>query len=218
MTDTVTSKESPDPFWTRVRVALGGTRPMPQERLPAYGKAAMARSIGMKPRLSAPLEEELAAAWTRSAERKVSLSLLVIELDRFKEYSGAYGKHEIEDCLMSVMDAIREVLPREGDSVYRLGRASFVVVLPDFPALMARSTAQKIAIAVRDLNLAHKESHAGIVTTGIGLAVGNPRGNYDRKFFETAAEALIKAQRRGLNRVEAVDLRPAQDRKRRAAS
>ncbi len=217
MTDIVTIKQSPDPFWMRVRVALGAMRPVRQERAPAYGKAAMARSIGMKPRLGALLEEELAIAWMRSSERKVSLSLLVIELDRFKEYATVYGRHETEDCLRSAMDAIRDVLPRQGDSVYRLGRASFVVVLPDFPALLARATAQKIAIAVRDLNLAHKESHAGIVTTGIGLAVGNPRGNYDRKFFETAAEALIKAQKRGLNRIEAVDLRPAQERKRKSA-
>lgn len=218
MTDIVTMKVTADPFWTRVRMALGAARPAQVERAPAYGKAAMARSIGMKPRLGARLEEELVTAWMRSAERKVSLSLLVIELDRFKEYSTGYGKLEIEDCLISVRDAIRAVLPREGDSVLRLGQASFVVVLPDFPVLMARATAQKIASAVRDLGLAHKESHAGIVTAGIGLAVGNPRGNYDRKFFETAAEALIKAQRRGLNRIEAVDLRPAQERKRKAAS
>jgi len=217
MTEVVTSKANSDPFWTRVRLALGASRPVQQERAPAYGKAAMARSIGIKPRLSGPLEEELAAAWQRSAERKVSLGLLIIELDRFKEYATAYGKLETEDCLMSVMDAIRDVLPREGDSVYRLGRASFVVALPDFPALLARATALKMATAIRDLGLTHKESHAGIVTAGIGLAVGNPHGNYDRKFFETAAEALIKAQRRGLNRIEAVDLRPTQDRKRKSA-
>jgi diguanylate cyclase (GGDEF)-like protein len=216
VTDIVTIKDSADPFWTRVRMALGAMRPMRQEREPAYGQAAIARSIGMKPRLGARLEEELAAAWTRSVERKVSLSLLVIELDRFKDYFTAYGKADADDCLLLVLQAIRDVLPREGDRVLRMGRASFVVVLPDFPVLMARTTAQKIAIAVRDLGLAHKESHAGILTVGIGLAVGNPRGHYDRKFFETAAEALKKAQRRGLNRIEAVDLRPAQQRQRKA--
>lgn len=218
MTDIVTTKASADPFWIRVREALGALRPVSQEHSPAYGKAAIARSIGMKPRLGTRIEEELVGAWTRSAERKVSLSLLVIELDRFKEYATGYSKYEMDDCLSAATDAIRSALPREGDSVLRLGRASFVVVLPDYPVLMARATAQKMASAIRDLGLAHKESHAGIVTAGIGVAVGNPRGHYDRKFFETAAEALIKAQRRGLNRIEAVDLRPAQERKRKAAS
>lgn len=217
MTDIVTTKDINDPFWTRVRTALGAMRPARQERTPAYGQAAIARSMGMKPRLGSRIEEELGAAWMRSAERKVSLSLLVVELDRFKEYMTAYGKGGADDCVALVLQAIAGTLPREGDKVLRLGRASFVVVLPDFPVLMARATAQKIALAVRDLGLAHKESHAGIVTTGMGLAVGNPRGNYDKKFFEAAAEALKKAQRRGLNRIETVDLRPAQERKRKAS-
>ncbi|WP_375449567.1 diguanylate cyclase domain-containing protein [uncultured Devosia sp.] len=214
MTDIASIKTINDPFWSRVRMALGTMR---QERGPAYGQAAIARSIGIKPRLGARLEEELGLAWDRSRERKVSLSLLVIELDRFKEYFTAYGKLAADDCLMAAMEAIRDALPRDGDGVLRLGRASFVVVLPDFPMLMARATALKIALAVRDASLAHKESHAGIVTASIGLAVGNPSGNYDRKFFETAAGALAKAQRRGLNRIEAVDLRPDQERKRKAA-
>lgn len=215
MTDIATIKAGNDPFWTRVRIALTGMRP-DQERAPAYGQAAIARSIGIKPRLGVRIEEELAGAWLRSGERKVSLSLLVIELDRFKEYFTAYGKGEADVCLMAVMRAIADALPRDGDTVLRLGRSSFVVVLADYPALMARATANKIALAVRDLGLAHKESHAGLVTIGIGLAVSNPRGHFDRKFFETAAEALKKAQRRGLNRIEAVDLRPAQERKRKA--
>ncbi|WDR02743.1 hypothetical protein PSQ19_00420 [Devosia algicola] len=50
------SPTSNDLFWGRVRAALGGlriTRTPERERTPAYGKAAIARSLGMKPRLSA---------------------------------------------------------------------------------------------------------------------------------------------------------------------
>ena len=108
-------------------------------------------------------------------------------------------------------------LPRDGNTCLRLGSASFVIVLPDMPALMARATANKIAEAVRHLSMPHKASHAGIVTLSMGLAVTNPRRGYDRKFFEAGAEALKKAQRRGMGRIEGVDLRPAQERKRRAA-
>jgi diguanylate cyclase (GGDEF)-like protein len=115
------------------------------------------------------------------------------------------------------MDAITAALPREGDSCLRLGSASFVVVLPDMPALMARATASRVADTVRQLAMPHKESHAGIVTLSMGLAVTNPQGGYDKKFFEAAAEALKKARRRGMGRMEGVDLRPAQERKRKAA-
>ena len=82
---------------------------------------------------------------------------------------------------------------------------------------MARATADKINAAVRDLMLAHKESHAGLVTVSLGLAVSNPRGSYDRKFFEAGAAALKKAQRKGIGRLQVVDLRPAQQRRRKAA-
>src|SRR5690606_19098523 len=206
-----------DHFWNRVRGALGALRPQRREKLPAYGQAAIARSIGMKPRLGARIDEELAAGWRNAAARNVSMSLLVIEIDRFADYFTAYGRAATEDCLEEVRRAIAATLPREGDTCLRLGRAGFVIVLPDLPVLMARATAGKIADAIRAQGLAHKESHAGIVTVSQGLAVANPQGHYDRKFFEAAAERLKKAQCRGMGRMEAVDLRPAQQQKRKAA-
>lgn len=213
----MTVSATAEPFWTRVRAALGALSPARAKRAPAYGQAAIARSIGIKPKLGQLIEDELSLGWANAAGRHVSLGLLVIEIDRSTDYFAAYGKQSMDDCVLAVMQAITDVLPRSGDTCLRLGRAGFVVVLPDLPGLMARATANKIAEAVRGLTLAHKESHAGIVTVSLGLAVTNPRGTYDRKFFEAGAEALKKAQRRGIGRIEAVDLRPAQQRKRKAA-
>jgi diguanylate cyclase (GGDEF)-like protein len=213
----MTVSATAEPFWTRVRAALGALSPVRSERGPAYGQAAIARSIGIKPKLGQLIEDELVHGWANAAGRHVSLGLLVIEIDRSTDYFGAYGKQSTDDCVLAVMQAITDVLPRSGDTCLRLGRAGFVVVLPDLPGLMARATAHKITEAVRRLSLAHKESHAGIVTVSLGLAVTNPRGSYDKKFFEAGAEALKKAQRKGIGRLEAVDLRPAQQRKRKAA-
>lgn len=216
MTDTTISTSTDLQFWTRVRTALGAIG-QKRDRVPAYGQAAIARSIGMKPKLGARLEEELVNGWNRAAAQKVSMSLLVIEIDRFREYFTAYGKPATDAATLKVMQAIADALPRDGDICLRLGRATFVIVLPDLPALMARSSAKTIADSIRKAGLPHKESHAGSITLSMGLAVGNPRGNYDKKFFEAAAEALKKAQRKGINRIESVDLRPAQDKKRKAA-
>ena len=217
MTDTAITKEQAEPFWMRVRAALGAMRPVRHERTPAYGQAAIARSMGMKPKLGTRIEEELSQGWSQSAARRVSMSLIVIEIDRFSDYFTAYGRDEADQCLLAVMQAITTTLPRGGDGCLRLGAASFVIVLPDQPALMARSIATRIADAVRELAIPHKGSHAGIVTLSMGLAVTNPHGGYDKKFFEAAAEALKKAQRRGMGRIEGVDLRPALERKRKPA-
>lgn len=211
MTVMATDKDANDPFWMRVRTALNALRPV---RQPAYGQAAIARSIGMKPKLGALIEEELLAGWAKAAEKHVSLSLLVIEIDRSIDYFAAYDKAATDQGVMAVMQAIADALPRAGDSCLRLGGGGFVVVLPDLPVLMARTVALKIADAVRRQGVAHKESHAGVVTVSLGLAVSNPRGGYDRKFFEAGAEALKKAQRKGLGYLQQVDLRPAQERKR----
>ncbi|MGV8832895.1 MAG: diguanylate cyclase domain-containing protein [Devosia sp.] len=214
MTDMMIDKDSTEPFWSRVRGALGALRAAPQAEQSAYGQPAIARAIGMRPKLDAVITEELARGWASAAGRHVSLSLLVIELDCMNDYMTAYGRAAADDCTASVLQAITANLPREADTCLRWGTATFVLVLPDLPVLMARASAAKINDAVRHLGLAHKESHAGAVTVSMGLAVNNPRGVYDKKFFNIAMDALKKAQRKGLGRVETIDLRPAQDRKR----
>jgi diguanylate cyclase (GGDEF)-like protein len=203
-------------FWARVRVALGLVRP---DRVgdPAHGQAAIARQLGIKPRLGSRIEDELAQGWSVAAGRRVSLSLLVIEIDRAAEFHQAYGREAMDDCMRQVMAVVAGTLPRSTDTCLRMGRSSLVLVLPDLPALMARSIAARIAAAIRTLAVPHRDSHAGSVTVSAGLAVCNPHGAYDRAFFEAAAEALKKAQRKGLGRLEAVDLRPEQERRRAAA-
>ena len=217
MTDAVIAKDSAEHFWGRVRTALGALRPVRQERGPAYGQAAIARQIGMKPKLGARIEEELTKAWEASAEAGVSMSLLVIEIDRYREYFACYGKGATDDCVMTVMQTIADALPHDDDTCLRMGRATFVVALPDMPVLMARTLAQKITKAIRGQGLAHKESHAGTVTVSVGLAVTNPQDAFDRTFFEAGAQALKKVQRKGMGRLEVVDLRPAQEQRRKAA-
>jgi len=218
MTDAAINKDITEPFWPRVRAALATLRPASKDREPVYDRPAIARTIGMRPKLGERIDEELANGWTAAADRHVSLSLLVIEVDRMSDYFTAYGKPAADDCIASVMQAITENLPRSTDTCLRWGPSSLVVVMPDLPVLMARASGAKMHEAVRRLGLMNKESHAGTVTVSMGLAVSNPRGSYDKKFFQTALDALRKAQRKGLGRIETIDLRPAQDRKRKKAA
>lgn len=211
MSDTAPAKESTDHFWSRVRTALGALRPSRQQ---AYGQAVIARTIGMRPKLGVMIDDELQNGWERAAGMHVSLSLLVIEIDQASAYFAAYDPATADESVLSVMQAIVGCLPRPSDCCLRFGRSGFVVVLPDLPALMARTVATKISDAVRRQALANKQSHAGILTVSLGLAVTNPHGTYDRKFFEAGAEALNRAQRKGLGYLQAIDLRPALDRKR----
>jgi diguanylate cyclase (GGDEF)-like protein len=217
MTDLATVKDQTEPFWNRVRQAVLGSRPLHQEKPMGYGQAAMARSLGLRPKLGNEIDQGMIAGWNAARERHVSLSLVVIEVDRFADYFAAYGKDQSDNLMNDLQAAINECLPRPSDVSLRMGRSGFVLVFPDLPALMARATAAKINDTVKRLALAHKESHAGVVTLSMGVAVTNPQGPYDKKFFEAGAETLKRAQRKGIGRIEGVDLRSEQDRKRKAA-
>lgn len=203
-----------DGFWARVRAALGRGV---DAHVPAYGQAAIARNPNKKSRLAQRIDEEMRRNWAYAAERNVSLCVLALEMDGRDDYVAAYGHAAVEESLETLNGIIAALLPRETDRCLRNGRGGFVLVLPDMPALMARELASRIAVAVRRAGLANRESHAGQVTLSTGIAVANPQGALDRAVLDAASQAVKKAQRRGLARLEVVDLRGRNERQRKAA-
>jgi diguanylate cyclase (GGDEF)-like protein len=203
-----------DGLWARIRAALGRGA---DAQVPAYGQAAIARNPNKKPRLAQRVDEELRRSWTYAAERHVSLCVLALEMDGYADYFAAYGREAVDDSLETLEGTITALLSRETDRCLRIGRAGFVIVLPDMPALMARDLASRIAVAVRHQGIANRESHAGQVTFSTGIAVVNPQGAMSRSVLEAAGNAVKKAQRRGLARLEVVDLRGRSEKQRKAA-
>jgi len=197
-------KDERDAFWNRVRASLAAMRPGRRDaREPAYGTAAIARAREGRGRL----DDVLRGAWDRCAAGKVPLCVMVIEVDRFRELHHAYDAQTIETAMGKLHRTIRSSLSRPGDTCMRHGRGGFVVVLPDYPVLMAAKLAKAMAGAVSDMAIAHKESHAGVVTVSCGVVGIDPQGNVERSVFEAAMAALARGQRRGLGQVEMVDLR-----------
>ena len=191
-----------DGLWQRVRTLLGRHA----ERRAAAGAAARG-TAGRRAPPARPIEEELQRAWMLAAERNVSLCVMVLEIDCFAEYLAAYGRDAAEDCLESLERVVVSLLKREEDACLRLGQSGLVLILPDMPRLMGRDLAVRISQAVRREGLVNKESHAGAVTMGMGLAVINPEPPFDRNVLDAAKAALRKAQRRGLGRLEITDMR-----------
>lgn len=203
-----------DGFWARIRAALSRSVNTPE---PAYGQAAIARNPNKKSRMAQRVDDALRRSWILAAERKVSLCVVALKIDGYADFFAAYGREAVEDSLDALESAIKALLPRETDTCLRQGQAGFVLVLPDMPALMARDLSSRIAASARKLGLANRESHAGQVTMSTGIAVVNPHGALDRAVLDAADQAVKKAQRRGLARLEVIDLRGRGDRHRRAA-
>lgn len=201
-------------IWARLRGALSPARQNTSGAERHRAEPGVHEGVGefratSNPRLvrSQRLDEAFGTAWNHSRLRKVSLSVILLEVDRFKDYGRAYGQDAAEACLVQMKRAILENLPRQDDFLGRQGRSVFVALLPDYPLLMARATAQKIATSVAEAGMPHKESHRGLVTVSIGVAVTNPAAEPDRAFLTVAQAALDKAKAKGLSRIETIDLR-----------
>ena len=201
-------------LWARIRTALARGN---EAHEPPYGHAAIARNPNKKSRLGQRIDEELRRGWSYCAERNVSLCVLALEIDGYAEYFATYGREAVEDSFEFLESIIGAQLSRETEICLRSGQTGFVLVLPDMPALMARDLASRIAAALRREGIPNRESHAGQVTLSTGIAVVNPQGKLDRSVLNAASQAVKKAQRRGLARLEIMDLRGRDDKRRHAA-
>ncbi len=113
------------------------------------------------------LSENIAIA-TRA---KHFLSLLMIDIDYFKDYNDNYGHNMGDIALKRVAETIRDALPRRADLAARFGGEEFVVLLPSTDLKGALITAEKIRLKIKSLAIRHKYSAvASVITASIGVA------------------------------------------------
>lgn len=146
---------------------------------------------GNRVALDLALERELAL----SRRHGQSLSLLVLDVDHFKNINDTHGHHIGDEVLHTAASAIRKHC-RDSDSLFRYGGEEFVMLLPQTP----QSGAMQIAERLRGM-LASKLWPAGIrVTASFGVAELTAEDTLNG-LFERADNALYEAKRSGRNRV-----------------
>jgi diguanylate cyclase (GGDEF)-like protein/PAS domain S-box-containing protein len=144
-------------------------------------------------------DEALENEWQRALREQQPLSLIMLDIDYFKEFNDIYGHQAGDDCLKKVAACLRKNVRRAGDLVARYGGEEFVVVLPNTDLEGAREVADAMNRTVRDMNLRHKGSHGrDHLTISAGVACGIPsRGHDSVKVLEKADQALYRAKRAG---------------------
>lgn len=150
-------------------------------------------------------DSRLAEEWERSCREVKPLSVLLIDLDYFKQYNDHYGHVEGDECLKAVAGALASVADRPGDVVARFGGEEFAVLLPDTDAEQAQVWAEDFASAICGLARPHPSSDAGEqVTASIGVVTATCNAQDEmRKLVETADQLLYIAKKNGRARVEA---------------
>jgi diguanylate cyclase (GGDEF)-like protein len=137
----------------------------------------------------------------RSMRMKKGLALLLIDVDKFKDYNDLYGHGAGDLCLKRIAAALQGAIRRPSDLVARYGGEEFVVLLPDTDAPGAHAVAADLLAAVRGLEIAHSAWERQIVTISIGLAVSPPQPVIDAaRLIERADQALYAAKQAGRDR------------------
>ncbi|KAB0679748.1 diguanylate cyclase [Aureimonas leprariae] len=146
----------------------------------------------------------LDGAFAFAAAQNSDLSLLMIDVDRFKTFNDRYGHTAGDDCLRQVAAEFRRILQRPGISVARYGGEEFAVVLPESPLSVAIEAAEALRHAVRNRAIEHASSEHGVVTISVGIAAlaGGKGPASPRELVRRADRALYAAKAGGRDRTE----------------
>jgi diguanylate cyclase (GGDEF)-like protein len=137
----------------------------------------------------------------RSTRLGKGLALLLIDVDKFKDYNDLYGHGAGDLCLKRIAAVLRTTVSRPSDLVARYGGEEFVVLLPDTDATGAHAVAAELLSAVRAMEMTHAGWERGIVTISIGGAVSSPQPAIDAaQLAEQADQALYAAKEAGRDR------------------
>ncbi|MBL4613513.1 MAG: GGDEF domain-containing protein [Magnetovibrio sp.] len=159
-------------------------------------------------------DEFLEFEWARAVRSNSSLSLVMLDIDHFKNFNDTYGHAAGDTCLMEVAKAMCGVIVRATDLLARYGGEEFACILPETGGDGAYAIAEKLRTAVAGLKLKHEDSSAADhITVSIGIATTLPQPHDDiSKLFEVADANLYKAKEQGRNRVvSASDPMPSQE-------
>lgn len=159
-------------------------------------------------------DEHLAAEWKRAMRTREPLSLLMIDVDYFKDYNDTYGHLAGDTVLRALAAAIQRSCRRPADFAARFGGEEFVVVLGATELAGCRRIAGELHQDIEDLQTPHLRSGVGCyVTVSIGAASGRPEhGQSMVSLIDAADKALYDAKKAGRNRVVVgVDLETVQD-------
>lgn len=154
-------------------------------------------------------DRELARAWQAARRSGFPLSLLFVDVDRFKTYNDRYGHQEGDEFLRKLGTSLRQAARRPEDVAARYGGEEFVILLPDTGVAGAQQVAEDLRAAVGMLAVPHQDSPTGFGTISIGVASARPNREADPDaLVRRADDALYRAKRNGRDRVEVAPLPP----------
>ncbi len=127
-----------------------------------------------------------------------SFSILLFDVDHFKQINDNYGHSAGDKCLKGIIDLIKPVL-RKSDLLYRFGGEEFIIIFPATSISGAARIAEKIRRIVEKTEFIHKNKKIK-VTISIGATAVKPFDTSPEIIFNRIDKAMYKAKQDGRNR------------------
>ena len=130
------------------------------------------------------------------------LSMILLDIDYFKQYNDNYGHIKGDECLYQIAQCIAATMNHEKDFVARFGGEEFVVLMPSTNAKQAFNTALQIQQAITQLAIKHEYAELGYITLSMGIKTLNrPKAEEQLIFVDAADKALYQAKGKGRNTI-----------------
>lgn len=146
--------------------------------------------------------------WERARRERQPLSLLLFDVDFFKQYNDLYGHIQGDKCLIAIAQTLSLALDGPRDLVARYGGEEFVVLLPEADAEVARRVAERCQRLIQKQSIVHALSphgHRVTVSIGAGSVVPGEREK-PTDFINAVDQQLYAAKNNGRHRIEYVQL------------
>ncbi len=147
-------------------------------------------------------QEKLEEEWERGMRSGKPLSLIMLDIDRFKAFNDNYGHVAGDKALQRVAQTLQSQMKRGTDLVTRYGGEEFLVILAETDLAGAECIARRLRQAVWGLSILHEDSEHDQMTVSLGVAsMCCTAETKPQALVEAADQALYRAKRQGRNQV-----------------
>lgn len=141
--------------------------------------------------------------WSNARRSGQPLSLIMLDIDYFKQYNDHYGHLQGDQCLKQIGRVLTVAATRSRDFVARFGGEEFVLVLPETDAASAAKIAERCRSLLFKEQIPHANSPASqILSASIGVGTIVPtHADESGAFIEAVDRLLYRAKENGRNRI-----------------
>ncbi len=148
-------------------------------------------------------EQAFEAEWSRCQRKKLPLTLVIGDIDFFKQYNDSYGHQQGDECLKMIAGLWKNIFKRPSDVAARVGGEEFAIILPETLPEQALPNLEQFKETLHKKSIPHQASSiARHVTMSIGVAGWVPQRDSSAKMlFAEADKRLYAAKHGGRNRI-----------------